>query len=106
MDKMIICFDLDGTLVDTHNWNVNAQLKSFKKNGIKVTRKRIYNMWGLTLTDQIKQTSPKTKKERISQIREDFENLRKESLKGIKPYKNTKKNFKTIIKKVYPMPSK
>ena len=96
---MIICFDLDGTLVDTHDWNVDAELKAFKKNGINVKREKLYSMWGMTLTDQIKIVSPKTKKEKINQIRKDFEKERKNTLEGIKPYKNTKRILKKLSKK-------
>ena len=96
---MIICFDLDGTLVDTHDWNVDAELKSFIKNGIKVKRNQLYDMWGMTLKDQIKIISPKIKKEKIEQIRRDFEKERENTLEGIKPYKNTKKILKRLSKK-------
>lgn len=96
---MIICFDLDGTLVDTHDWNVDAELKAFEKNGINIERKQLYNMWGLTLTDQVKIVAPKTPKKTIEQIRKDFEKERKRTLKGIKPYKNTKRILKKLSKK-------
>ena len=95
---MIICFDLDGTLLDTEDWIINAQLKALKQNGINQTKKQIYEFWGLTLSSQIKKLKPKIKKEEIEKINKDFNKIRFSNTSKIKPYKNTKRILKQLSK--------
>jgi len=96
---MILCFDLDGTLVDTEEWIINAQLKAFKKNNLKINKRLIYEMWGLALKNQIKLINPKIKKEDLNRVRVDFEKIREETISKVKVFKNTKKILKLLSKK-------
>jgi HAD superfamily hydrolase (TIGR01549 family) len=95
---MIICFDLDGTLLDTEDWILNAQIKALKQNGIKQTKEQIYKFWGLTLADQIKKINPKVKKVEIEKINKDFNKIRFSNTSKVKPYKNTKRILKQLSK--------
>ena len=96
---MIICFDLDGTLVDTEKWIKESEILAFKKNKIKITNKVLHSVWGLNLTTQIKTLYPKLTQKEINKIRKDFEEIRKEKINLIKPFKNTKKILKILSKK-------
>ncbi|MBT7474402.1 HAD family hydrolase [Candidatus Woesearchaeota archaeon] len=99
MDKMIVCFDLDGTLVDTEAWIKKSEKLAFKKNGIKVTNKELYSVWGLNLTTQIKTLYPELKQKEINKIKKDFEEIRNEKIDLIKPFKNTKRILTNLSKK-------
>jgi len=94
---MIICFDLDGTLVDTEKWIKESEKLAFKKNGIKITNKELHSVWGLNLTTQIKTLYPKFKE--INKVKKDFEEIRNEKIKLIKPFKNTKRVLNNLNKK-------
>ena len=96
---MIICFDLDGTLLNTEEWILNAQIKALKKQKIKQTKKQIYDHWGLTLSDQIKKLKPGIKKEEIYKINKEFNRIRFSNTSKIKLYKNTKRVLKQLSKK-------
>ena len=75
---MIICFDLDGTLIDTEEWIVDAFQGAFKQNKIRTpTKTQIFTFWGLTSRELIKKSSPEklTKKE-AEKIRKDFYKIR------------------------------
>ena len=96
---MIICFDLDGTLLNTEEWILNAQIKALNKHGIKQTKKQIYDHWGLTLSDQIKKLKPGIKKEEIYKINKEFNRIRFSNTSKIKLYKNTKRVLKQLSKK-------
>jgi HAD superfamily hydrolase (TIGR01549 family) len=95
---MIICFDLDGTLLDTNSWILNSQIKAFKKNNIKYTKSKLYSMWGLTLSDQVKLLKPNATKKELKKISEDFNEIRFASVNTIKPYKNVKRILKKLSK--------
>lgn len=96
---MIICFDLDGTLVDTEEWVSNAIKESFRKNGLKVNDKKIYQVWGLTIRSLIKKEYPSTKKEKTDKIVKDFEKTRSKTINKLKPFKNTKRVLRNLSKK-------
>ncbi len=96
---MIICFDLDGTLINTEEWIVDAQIKALKKYGITQTKKQIYNFWGLTLSDQIKKLKPKATQEEIKNINKEFNKIRFSNSSKLKPYPNTKRTLKSLSKK-------
>ena len=95
---MIVCFDLDGTLVDTEAWIKKSEKLAFKKNGIKVTNKELYSVWGLNLTTQIKTLYPELKQKEINKIKKDFEEIRNEKIDLIKPFKNTKRILTNLSK--------
>jgi HAD superfamily hydrolase (TIGR01549 family) len=96
---MIICFDLDGTLLDTGNWIMNAQLKSFKQNNLKITKKQLYKYWGLTVHDVLKKIYPKLNNQERDKISNDFEEIRIKTISQIKPFKNTKRTLRNLSKK-------
>jgi HAD superfamily hydrolase (TIGR01549 family) len=95
---MIICFDLDGTLLNTNKWILDSQIKAYKKNNIKYTKKQLYSMWGLTLGNQTKLLKPTVTKKELKKIGEDFHEIRFATIKTIKPYKNVKKILKKLSK--------
>jgi pyrophosphatase PpaX len=95
---MIICFDLDGTLVDTEKWIVDAIISALKKNKLKITKKKIYEHWGEVLHISLKKVFPNLKKPEIENIIKDFEKERKRTRNKIKPFKNTKKILKLLSK--------
>jgi HAD superfamily hydrolase (TIGR01549 family) len=95
---MIICFDLDGTLVNTDEWILNAMLKSVRNNGYKIYRKDIYPLWGITFRQVLKILYPKITKKEIKNILTEFEEIRSETQHLIKPFKNTKRILKKLSK--------
>jgi HAD superfamily hydrolase (TIGR01549 family) len=96
---MIICFDLDGTLIDTEKWIVNALKKAFKLNNKKVpVKKQIFKEWGKNARILIKAIDPTLKKEEIENIRKDFYVIRKQTKSMIKPFPNTKKTLRKLNK--------
>ncbi len=96
---MIICFDLDGTLIDTENWVINALRASFKKNKKKFPGKnKFFENWGLNSRILIKKTAPELTKKEIENIRKDFYKTRDETISMIKPFKNTKKILRQLNK--------
>jgi HAD superfamily hydrolase (TIGR01549 family) len=98
---MIICFDLDGTLVDTEDWIIYSFQKAFKNNNKKVPSKtKIFEQWGETSQKIIRGASSEklTKKEIIS-IKEEFYKVRKKTESMIKIFPNTKKILKILNKK-------
>ncbi len=98
---MIICFDLDGTLIDTEKWVINAMLKSLRNNNIKIKKRGIYPYWGLTFRTVIKKLKPNIKENELKKIILDFEEIRLETRNMIKPFKNTKRILKKLSKKYY-----
>lgn len=97
---MIICFDLDGTLIDTENWVINALKVSFKKNKKKFPgKKKIFENWGLNSRSLIKKASPNLTKKEIENIRINFYKTRDETINIIKPFKNTKRILRQLSKK-------
>jgi pyrophosphatase PpaX len=97
--KMIICFDLDGTLVNTEKWIVDAITVALKKHNLKIKKKDLYKQWGVVLRTVLKKTFPKLTKTEIEEIIIDFEKERKNTIHKIKPFKNTKKILKELSKK-------
>ncbi|MBT4334761.1 HAD family hydrolase [archaeon] len=96
---MIICFDLDGTLVDTEKWIVSALKESFKLNKKKVpTKKQIFKEWGKSARVLIKAIDPALKKEEIESIRKDFYEVRKQTKSMITPFPNTKQTLRKLSK--------
>jgi len=96
---MIICFDLDGTLMDTEKWIINSQVAALEKNGVKITEKQLYDLWGLTLSDQVKKLKPGIKEKELKKINKDFHKIRFSDMSGVKPFKNTKGILETLSKK-------
>jgi pyrophosphatase PpaX len=96
---MIICFDLDGTLVNTERWIVKAIQETLKKHGMKITKKKIYQSWGINLRVLLKKNFPHLKKEDIITITNEFDETRKKTINRVKPFKNTKKTLVILSKK-------
>ncbi len=96
---MIICFDLDGTLVNTEKWIVDATIAALKKHNLKIKKEDLYKQWGEVLHTALKKSYPKLTKAEIEEIIIDFEIERKNTIHKIKPFKNTKKILKELSKK-------
>jgi pyrophosphatase PpaX len=96
---MIICFDLDGTLVDTEKWIVDAIAIILKKHKLKITKKELYAHWGEVLHISLKKLFPKLKKSEIKEIIVEFEEEREKTISKIKPFKNTKRILRVLSKK-------
>jgi|APSaa5957512622_1039677.scaffolds.fasta_scaffold42429_2 HAD superfamily hydrolase (TIGR01549 family) len=96
---MIVCFDLDGTLVDTEKWIVDAILVTLKKHKLKITKKVIYSHWGEVLHVSLRKVFPKLKNQEIEEIIKDFEKERKRTRNKIRPFKNTKRILRQLSKK-------
>ena len=88
---MIICFDLDGTLVNTEKWIIGALIATLKKHNLKIRKRDLYLEWGVVLHVVLKKLYPKLTKAKIDEILIDFEKERKNTIHKIKPFKNTKK---------------
>ncbi len=100
---MIICFDLDGTLVDTEDWIIYSFQEAFKINHKKApTKSKIFEHWGRNSRFLIKKSSPTnlTKKE-LNKIRKDFYNIRKKTKSMIKVFPHTKRILKNLNKKYH-----
>jgi phosphoglycolate phosphatase-like HAD superfamily hydrolase len=100
---MIIGFDLDGTLLNTEKWVINALKESFKKNKKKVPKKReIAKYLGETTINIIKKSSYQnlTKKE-IKNIKKDYHKAREKTIKSIKAFSGTKKILRKLRKNYY-----
>jgi len=97
---MIICFDLDGTLIDTEKWIIDSLKKSYKNNNKKVpTKKQILANWGNISTVIIrKSTEEKLTKKEVEDIRTEFYRIRDQSINKVKPFKNTKRILKQLSK--------
>ena len=97
---MIICFDLDGTLVNTEKWIINALKESYQKHGKKFPpRKKLFKYWGRTATYFIHKISPELTKKEVMDIRNDFYTLREKTKSMIKPFPNSKKVLRNLSKK-------
>lgn len=96
---MIICFDLDGTLVDTEDWILYSFQKALKKNGIKISNKELTKHWGFMAREIVRRSKPNLKKEEIIKIIKDFEYERSVSMNKLKPFKKTKQILKELSKK-------
>ena len=98
---MIICFDLDGTLIDTEDWIINSLKEAYKNNNKKIpTKKQILANWGNISTVIIRKSSQEklTKKE-VENIRVEFYRIRDQSISKVKPFKNTKRVLNQLSKK-------
>ncbi len=63
MKKEIICFDLDGTLVNANKSHEYAYFKSFRLNKVKpITKKQLHSKFGMAPEIFIKQLYPKISK--------------------------------------------
>jgi len=97
---MIICFDLDGTLIDTEKWIIDSLKEAYKNNNKKVpTKKQILANWGNISTVIIrKSTEEKLTKKEVEDIRTEFYRIRDQSINKVKPFKNTKRILKQLSK--------
>lgn len=96
---MIICFDLDGTLVNTEQWILDSFQESFKKNNVNISNEKLKFYWGLMAREIVKKSNPKLTDKQIKKIIEDFEEIRSKTFHKIKPFKNTNKILKELSKK-------
>ncbi len=96
---MIICFDLDGTLVNSEKWIVKALQETLKRYNLKMKKKDLYQLWGLSMRTIKKKSFPHLKEKDIETITNDFDEIRKRTIYRIKPFKNTKRTLNILSKK-------
>ncbi len=96
---MIICFDLDGTLIDAERWVKESLKTALDKNNIKIPEKYIHAGWGLKLHDLLRKVKPNLSETKIDKICKDFDIARKKNISKAKPFKNTKTTLKSLSKK-------
>lgn len=102
---MIICFDLDGTLINTQKWIMPSLKLAFNLNGLKVTKKDMIDNWGSSVPRMIKRVYPRLKEESIKKISSDYLRIRLKKINQVKPFKDTiftlkylkKKGFKLVL---------
>ena len=97
---MIICFDLDGTLVNSEKWIVYSFQEAFRINTKKIpTKKNIFKYWGETCSSLIKKCSKdKLTKNEAEKIRADFYRIRKKTKSMVKAFPFTLKILKQLKK--------
>jgi len=101
MKKEIICFDLDGTLVNADKSHEYSYFKSFKINKIKpITKKQLHSKFGIAPEVFIKDLYPNISKNLQEKIVNDHEKIFiKEAYKYIKPFPGIKQTLKKLKKK-------
>jgi len=99
MDTMIICFDLDGTLVNTEKWIIRALQETTKRYGLKINKKEFYKHWGMSMHVILKKKFPHLKEEDIDSVVNEFHETRKRTIYRIKPFRNTKRILNQLSKK-------
>ena len=99
--KQLLCFDLDGTLIQSDNVHVEAFNEAFIKNNLKPVKspiiKRLLGRKGELI---IKSIFPKLSEKKIKQIRLDHNKLIvNKYYKIVKPIKNIVNNLKRLKNK-------
>lgn len=102
---MIVCFDLDGTLINTQKWIMPSLKEAFNKNGIKVTKKNMLDNWGSSVPRMIRKVYPFLSEKEVKKITRDYLRIRKKRVSQVNPFKDTfstlnyfkKKGFKLVL---------
>lgn len=97
----IICFDLDGTLIDANKAHVAAFNKAFEKNGLrKVSNKKLIFLFGLVGRVLVKKLFPRLSQEDVTKVIKDHDYyLVKEMSKHAKQIKGVKGTLKKLKKR-------
>jgi len=96
---MIICFDLDGTLVNSEDWVMDAWKVAFRKNNLDLKEKKFIDNWGIDSKPLLKKILSSLDEEKRKKLNRDFHIQRVKSIKKVKLYKNAKKVLKELSKK-------
>ncbi|MAG50572.1 hypothetical protein CL621_02945 [archaeon] len=98
--KKLICFDMDGTLLDATMSHAKAYFKSIEKNNLrKVSKKKLLFNFGLVGKVVIRKTYPKLSEKEIKKIIKDhFYFLMNETYKSAKPINGVKNTIKSLRK--------
>ena len=93
---MIICFDLDGTILDNKNWTSNAIIKALKKHNINIKKENLYPTWGVPFEVQLKNLFPKITKNKINILNKEKSKIEKSTIKKLKPFKGSIKFLRKL----------
>ena len=101
--KVLICLDMDDTLVDANKTHITAYNKAFLKNGLpRVPAKRLKQLFGMMSDKIVKKLFPKLTKEGIKKVCEDNHIfLIKETKESTRPFKNVLKTLRVLKKRYY-----
>jgi len=101
MKKLLLCFDLDQTLVDANKAHVKSFLKAFKINNIKpVSEKRLKAKFGRITNQFLPELYPNLSKRIIKKVSEDKKRIfQEEAYKYVKPLPGIKLTLKKLRKK-------
>ena len=99
--KKLICFDLDGTLLDANRMHFIAFNKAFKNSGLKeVKYKEIFPLFGLMKEKIVKKLFPRIKVGKLSKIIKDKNKFTLEKgYKFVKNFSGVKKSLKILNRK-------
>ncbi len=100
-NKKLICFDMDGTLIDADKAHIEAYFKAFKKNNLKkIKKKELVSKFGIVGRLVVKKLYPKLTEKKIKKVIDDHDYfLINETCGYAKPINYAKKIIKSLREK-------
>lgn len=95
--KPLMCFDLDGTLIDSTEAHVKSYKTVFKKNNLKFPgKKKLLKHFGWGIEVMLKQLFPNISSRKMKKVIDDHFNDLKENNKLLKPFPHVKEALKKL----------